>query len=99
MAINTLDTINNVLHQVFAVAVDDEYLRSNPTDGVYASIKAAFHYETPKRHAADDSAGTWRSWISSKIRRNTATGCPSFTFLLGTGMPHLGSGRLVLVGR
>jgi len=51
MALNTLETIQNVLHQVFAVAVDDEYIRVNPTDGVLTAIKAAHQYETPKRHA------------------------------------------------
>ena len=30
MALNTLETIQNVLHQVFAVAVDAEYIRVNP---------------------------------------------------------------------
>ena len=50
MALNTLETIQNVLHQVFAVAVDDEYIRVNPTDGVLTAIKAAHQYETPKRH-------------------------------------------------
>ena len=51
MALNTLETVQNVLHQVFAVAVDDEYIRVNPTDGVLTAIKAAHQYETPKRHA------------------------------------------------
>ena len=33
------------------MAVDDEYIRVNPTDGVLTAIKAAHQYETPKRHA------------------------------------------------
>ena len=84
MAINTLDTINNVLHQVFAVAVDDEYLRSNPMDGVYASIKAAFHYETPKRHALTiQQEMTFLDFI--KDTPQYRHWLPIFTFLLGTG--------------
>ena len=84
MAINTLDTINNVLHQVLAVAVDDEYIRNNPTDGVYASIKAAFHFETPKRHALTiQQEKAFLGFI-----KDTPQYChwlPIFTFLLGTG--------------
>lgn len=84
MAINTLDTINNVLHQVFATAVDDEYIRANPVDGVYTSIKAAYHYERPKRRALTlqqekafltyiKNTPKYRHWL------------PIFVFLLGTG--------------
>jgi len=45
--LNTLETIQNVLHQVFAVAVDDEYIRVNPTDGVLTAIKAATSTKRP----------------------------------------------------
>ena len=84
MAVNTLDTINNVLHQVFAVAVDDEYIRGNPTDGVYASIKAAYHYETPKRHALTlPQEQAFLSFI--KHTPKYLHWLPLFVFLLGTG--------------
>ena len=84
MAINTLDTINNVLHQVFAVAVDDEYIRGNPTDGVYASIKAAYHYETPKRHALTrPQQAAFLSFIKNTPKY--LHWLPLFVFLLGTG--------------
>lgn len=84
MAINTLDTINNVLHQVFAIAVDDEYIRGNPTDGVYASIKAAYHYETPKRHALTlPQEQAFLSFI--KHTPKYLHWLPLFVFLLGTG--------------
>ena len=51
MAVDTLAIIQNVLHQVFAMAVDDEYIRVNPTDGVLTAVKNAYRYEMPKRHA------------------------------------------------
>ena len=53
MALNTLETIQNVLHQVFAVAVDDEYIRVNPTDGVLTAIKAAHQYENAQTPRSD----------------------------------------------
>lgn len=51
MAINTLETIHNVLRQVLQVAVDDDYIRKNPTDGVLREVKQANNYERPKRKA------------------------------------------------
>ena len=73
MALNTLETIQNVLHQVFAVAVDDEYIRVNPTDGVLTAIKAAHQYETPKRHALTlPQQQAFLSFI--KKRRSSSTG-------------------------
>lgn len=51
MAINTLETIHNVLRQVLQVAVDDDYIRKNPTEGVLREIKQVNNYERPKRRA------------------------------------------------
>ena len=51
MAINTLETIHNVLRQVLQVAVDDDYIRKNPTEGVLREVKKANNYERPKRKA------------------------------------------------
>lgn len=51
MAINTLETIHNVLRQVLQVAVDDDYIRKNPTYGVLREVKQANNYERPKRKA------------------------------------------------
>lgn len=51
MAINTLEIVHNVLHQIMQVAVDDDYIRKNPTDGALKEIKKANSYERPKRRA------------------------------------------------
>ena len=51
MAINTLEVIHNVLRQVLQVAVDDDYIRKNPTEGVLREVKKANNYERPKRKA------------------------------------------------
>ena len=82
MALNTLETIQNVLHQVFAVAVDDEYIRVNPTDGVLTAIKAAHQYETPKRHAL--TLPQQQAFLNFKTPKFQHW-LPMFTFMLGTG--------------
>ena len=74
----------NVLHQVFAVAVDDEYIRVNPTDGVLTAIKAAHQYETPKRHALTlPQQQAFLTFI--KKTPKFQHWLPMFTFMLGTG--------------
>ena len=93
MALNTLETIQNVLHQVFAVAVDDEYIRVNPTDGVLTAIKAAHQYETPKRHALTPAAG-----VSEFHQENAEIPAlaPDVHLHAGYRMPYLGNGWPVL---
>lgn len=51
MAINTLETVHNVLRQVLQVAVDDDCIRKNPTDSVLREVKQANNFERPKRKA------------------------------------------------
>lgn len=51
MAINTLEIIHNVLRQILQVAVDDDYIRKNPTEGVLREVKKANSYSRPKRKA------------------------------------------------
>ncbi len=51
LGISTVDTIHNILHQVFQVAVDDNYLRLNPTDRMLKELKVAHGHEVEKRKA------------------------------------------------
>ena len=39
MSVSTMDTVHNLLHQVFNLAVDDEYIRVNPTDRLLKELK------------------------------------------------------------
>lgn len=41
LSISTVDNIHNVLHQVFQVAVDDNYIRQNPTDRMLKELRVA----------------------------------------------------------
>ncbi len=51
LSISTVDTIHNVLHQVFQVAMDDNYIRQNPTDRMLKELKIAHGHEVTKRKA------------------------------------------------
>lgn len=47
----TIDSIHTVLHQVFEMAVDDDYIRSNPTDNVLRELKKSHCFKNEKRRA------------------------------------------------
>ena len=51
LKISTIDGIHNVLHQVFQVAVDDDYIRNNPTDNMLKELKQAHCMDSEKRKA------------------------------------------------
>ena len=51
LKVSTIDNIHNVLHQVFQVAVDDNYIRGNPTDRMLKELKVAHGHEIEKRKA------------------------------------------------
>ncbi|MCR5417333.1 MAG: site-specific integrase [Lachnospiraceae bacterium] len=81
----TLDGVNTVLHQTFQLAVRDEVIRGNPTEGVMAEIKRSDLWVKPKRHALTlpeqkelmdyiSDNHMFKGWV------------PLITVLLGTGM-------------
>lgn len=51
MKIATVDIIHNVLHQTFQVAVDDGFIRQNPTDNMMRELKLAHGNDGEKRQA------------------------------------------------
>lgn len=84
MSVSTLESIHTVLHQVFKLAVEDNYIRTNPSDEMFGECKKAHNFETPKRHALTipqqkafmnylKNTPQYRHWL------------PIFTFFLGTG--------------
>jgi len=38
-ATNSLENINNLIHPTLEIAVDDDYIRKNPSKGIYRSLK------------------------------------------------------------
>lgn len=84
VAINTLESIHTVLHQVFKLAVEDNYVRINPTDEMLGEIKRAYNYESPKKHAL--VIPEQRAFIEYVKHKNKYKHwLPLFTFFLGTG--------------
>ena len=84
MALNTLERIHEVLHQVFDLAVEDEYIRKNPSDKVMGELKRALNYDTPKRHALSQEQ---ENAFMNYIRATPAFRhwLPLFIFFLRTG--------------
>ena len=84
LALNTIESIHTVLHQVFQRAVDDDYIRKNLTEGVLNECKAARNYEKPKRHALTiKEQSAFVEYI--KATPQYKHWLPLFTFFLGTG--------------
>ena len=55
LTIATIDNIHTILHQVFDMAVDDSYLRKNPTDNMLKELKQSHNFEVEKRKASSMS--------------------------------------------
>ena len=51
LKIATVDNIHTVLHQVFELAVEDEYIRNNPSDNVLKDLKQACGFGQEKKKA------------------------------------------------
>ena len=47
----TIDNIHTVLHQILDMAVDDDYIRNNPSNNVLKELKQSHCFQTEKRRA------------------------------------------------
>ena len=81
---NTVDTIHTVLHPTFQLAVRDDIIRKNPTDGVMAEIKRKAGKNKGVRHAL--TIEQQRAFMNY-VANNPVFyhWWPLFTVLLGTG--------------
>lgn len=81
----TLDGINTVLHSTFKMAVRDEIIRSNPTEGVMAEIKKSDLWVKTRKSAL--TVPEQKELISFMEDNHQFKGwVPVITVLLGTGM-------------
>ena len=84
LQVNTLDNIHTVLHPTFQLAVRDNVIRSNPSDGVMAELKKNDGKNKGIRHALTlEQQRAFLNYIA-----NSPVYChwlPLFTFLFGTG--------------
>ena len=79
-----MEIIHTLLHPVFTLAVRDNYIRVNPTDGVMAEIKKSHNWEKPKRHAlTEEQQGAFIDYM--KNSEMYSHWLPLFTAFLGTG--------------
>lgn len=81
---NTVDTIHTILHPTFQLAVRDEIIRINPSDGVMAEIKKKAGKNKGIRHAL--TVEQQRAFMT--YTADSPIYChwlPLFTVLLGTG--------------
>ena len=81
---NSMEIIHTILHPVFTLAVRDDIIIKNPTDGAMAEIKKSNMWEKPKRHAlTEEQQAAFIDYIaSSEIYSHWL---PLFTVFLGTG--------------
>lgn len=84
LQINTLETIHTVLHPTFQLAVRDDIIRNNPSDGVMAEIKKKPGKNHGVRHALTlEQQRAFMNYIADNPVFYHWH--PLFTVLLGTG--------------
>ena len=95
MSISTIDTVQNILHQVFNVAIEDGYMRTNPTDNMLKELKQSHNFQQEKRNALTSAE---QNLLIDFLKRNRMYNhwYPVFAVMLGTGMRV---GEMVLLNR
>ena len=107
IAINTLDTIHTVLHPIFDMAVRDDIIRKNPTDGVLAEIKRNSGKNKGIRHALTieqqdpymfDFIDYTEEMLETDIENELVKNVTSLLMELGTGFAFMGQQYHLEVG-
>jgi len=85
LKVSTIDSIHKVLHQVLDMAVDDAYLRNNPSNNVLKELKQAHNFDTEKRKALTVAE---QELFLDFLRRNHQYNhwYPIFAVMVGTGL-------------
>lgn len=80
----SVEIINTLLHPVFRIAVRDNLIRTNPTDGIIAELKRSNDWIVEKRHAlTEEQQKAFVAYVrNSKVYAHWD---PLITCLLGTG--------------
>lgn len=82
---STIDSIHTVLHQILNMAVDDDYIRNNPSDNVLRELKQAHIFKTEKRRALTRPEQA----LFLDYLKNTPSSqhwYPVFAVMIGTGL-------------
>lgn len=85
LKVSTIDSIHTVLHQVLDTAVDDGYLRHNPSDNVLKELKQSHNFGSKRRKAltAEEQELFLDFLRKSRQYRHWY---PIFAVMAGTGM-------------
>lgn len=82
---NTVDAIHTVLHQVFDFAVEDEFIRTNPTDQALKELRVATnHGKTRKSALTLPEQERFLSYLRSSEKYSHWY--PVFAVMIGTGL-------------
>ena len=82
---STIDCVHTVLHQVLELAVEDDYIRYNPSDSALKELRKAHNHDTVKRKALTvQEQELFESFLQEKGQYNKWR--PIFTVLLWTGL-------------
>lgn len=85
LKISRIDNVHTVLHQVLDLAVEDEYLRSNPSDNALKELKQSRNFDSEKKMAlsvAEQAA--FLDFLENS--RQYGHWKPIFDVMLGTGL-------------
>ena len=82
---STIDNIHTVLHQILDMAVDDEYIRNNPSDNVLKELKQSHIFKTEKRRGLTRPE---QELLLSYLRDTPKyqNWYPIFAVMIGTGL-------------
>lgn len=85
LKVSTIDTLHNILHQVFDMALNDNYIRLNPTDNMLKELKKAHNFSVEKRKVLTiPEQELFMRFLKDSPQYNHWY--PVFAVMLGTGM-------------
>lgn len=82
---STIDGVHNVLHQILEIAVEDDYIRYNPSDNALKELKKAHRNDSKKRRALSIAE---QELFEQFLRESPEYGrwYPIFVVMLWTGL-------------
>lgn len=82
---STIDSIHTVLHQILDMAVDDDYIRNNPSDNVLRELKQSHIFKTEKRRGLTrPEQDLFLDYLKNTPKAQNWY--PIFAVMLGTGL-------------
>lgn len=82
---STIDSVHTVLHQVLQMAVDDNFIRNNPSDGVLKELKQSRTFNNEKRRALTQPE---QNLLLDYLKKHHTYNhwYPIFAVMIGTGL-------------